>query len=171
MGEWLRSLADRIAAGAGNELATEALRGVPGLPPVLQTVHLLGAAVLMGSVVLFLLRVNGLALRSWSVPALGRGLLPWMAGALAVMPLAMLPLLLARPHRYLLNPVFGIKMALLLSAVVMTVIVFAGIRKLAPETKPGLLVRLVAIPAVLAWLAVVLAGRWIAYSDYLFWPA
>ncbi|MEX1196953.1 MAG: DUF6644 family protein [Pseudohongiellaceae bacterium] len=171
MGAWLRSLADRIATGTGNELATEALRGVPGLPPVLQTVHLLGAAVLMGSAVLFLLRVNGLAMRSWPVSPLGRRLLPWMTGALAVMPLAMLPFLLARPHRYLLNPVFGIKMGLLLAAVVMTVAVFAGIRTLASEARPPLPVRLLAIPAVLTWLLTVIAGRWIAYSDYLFWPA
>lgn len=171
MGEWLRSLADRIAAGPANELAIEALRGVPGLPPVLQTVHLLGAAVLMGSVVLFLLRVNGMALRPWSLSALARGLLPWMAAALAVMPLAMLPFLLARPHRYLLNPVFGIKMGLLLAALLMTAVVFAAVRKLAPGRELALPVRLLAIPAVLSWLMIVLAGRWIAYSDYLFWPA
>ena len=40
------------------------LSNVPGLPPIVQTVHLLGIAVIMSSVVLLDLRVLGLALPS-----------------------------------------------------------------------------------------------------------
>ncbi|MGM0631941.1 MAG: DUF6644 family protein [Pseudomonadota bacterium] len=169
MGESLRALADWLASGPTNGLATDALGGIPGLPPVLQTVHLLSAAVLMGSAVLLLMRVQGLALRDHSLWSLRRQLMPWAIGALSVQPLSMLPFLLARPHRYLLNPVFGIKMGLLLVAIISTVVVSRRIRLTLSEG--DILTRLVAVVALLAWLAVVLAGRWIAYSDYLFWPA
>lgn len=169
MGESLRTLADWLAASAANGMATGALRGIPGLPPVLQTLHLLSAAVLMGSAVLFLMRVQGLALRDRSLPALARELSPWALGALTVQPFSMLPFLLARPHRYLLNPVFGIKMVLLLAAIVSTIVVVYRIRCAVSERDP--VTRLAAAVALLAWLAVVVAGRWIAYSDYLFWPA
>jgi len=171
MREWLLRLADRIAGGPGSELATTALGGIPGLPPVLQTLHLLAAAVLMGSAVLFLMRVNGLVMNHVAPGELGRNLLPWAAGALLVLPLVMTPFLFARPHRYLLNPVFGIKMGLLLAALLMTMAVVRGIQRMKSSTAAGLLTRTMALPALLTWLLVLLAGRWIAYSDYLFWPA
>ncbi len=43
------------------------LSNVPGLPPIVQTVHLLGIAVVMSSVVLLDLRILGLALPSQDV--------------------------------------------------------------------------------------------------------
>ena len=30
--------------------------------------------------------------------------------------------------------------------------------------------RVIAAVSILLWVGVVMAGRWIAYSDYLFWP-
>jgi len=47
---------------------------VPGGPPIVQTVHLLGISVVMGSAVLINLRVLGLALRSQSTEDLIRRL-------------------------------------------------------------------------------------------------
>ena len=89
------------------------LSTVPGLPPIVQTVHLLGIAVVMSSVVLLDLRILGLALPSQDVQELTRRVMPWVWCTLPVMLLSGLPFVFARPQRYFTNPIFGLKFALL----------------------------------------------------------
>ena len=147
-----------------HDTAVHLLSTVPGLPPIVQTVHLLGIAVVMSSVVLLDLRILGLALPSQGVQELTRRAMPWLWCALPVMLLSGLPFVFARPNRYFTNPIFGLKFALLLLGVALTATVHVlGVRK--PEhrgTKP------IAALSLLSWIGVVLAGRWIAYVDYLF---
>ena len=76
------------------------LSNVPGLPPIVQTVHLLGIAVIMSSVVLLDLRILGLALPSQDVQELTRRVMPFVWWTLPVMLLSGLPFVLARPQRY-----------------------------------------------------------------------
>jgi hypothetical protein len=157
---------DRAHATAVHLLST-----VPGLPPIVQTVHLLGIAVVLGSAVLLDLRILGLALPSQDVRELTRRLLPWLWCTLPVMLLSGLPFVLARPQRYFSNPVFGWKLALLLPAVALAVALHViSIRKpdfwQARSTRA--VVRVIAAASLLLWTGVVFAGRWIAYADYLF---
>jgi uncharacterized membrane protein SirB2 len=142
------------------------LSNVPGLPPIVQTVHLLGIAVIMSSVVLLDLRVLGLALPSQDVQELTRRVMPFVWWTLPVMLLSGLPFVVARPQRYFTNPVFGLKFALLLPAIALAALLhFHGIRK--PDNRGT---KLIAALSLLLWIGVVLAGRWIAYVDYLFPP-
>ena len=67
------------------------LSNVPGLPPIVQTVHLLGIAVIMSSVVLLDLRILGLALPSQDVQELTRRVMPFVWWTLPVMLLSGLP--------------------------------------------------------------------------------
>ena len=148
------------------ETAVYLLGNVPGLPPIVQTVHLLGIAVIMSSVVLLDLRVLGLALPSQEVQELTRRVMPWVWWTLPVMLLSGLPFVFARPQRYITNPVFGLKFALLLPAIALAALLhFNGIRK--PDNWGT---KLIAAVSLLLWASVVLAGRWIAYVDYLFPP-
>ena len=142
------------------------LSNVPGLPPIVQTVHLLGIAVIMSSVVLLDLRVLGLALPSQEIEELTRRVMPFVWWTLPVMLLSGLPFVFARPQRYFTNPVFGLKFALLLPAIALAALLhFNGIRK--PGNRGT---KLIAALSLLLWIGVVLAGRWIAYVDYLFPP-
>jgi uncharacterized protein DUF6644 len=139
------------------------LSNVPGLPPIVQTVHLLGIAVIMSSVVLLDLRILGLALPSQDVHELTRRVMPWVWWTLPIMLLSGLPFVIARPQRYFTNPVFGIKFALLLPAVALAAVLhIVSIRK--PDYRGT---KLIAGISLLLWIGVVLAGRWIAYVDYL----
>jgi uncharacterized membrane protein SirB2 len=148
------------------ETAVYLLSNVPGLPPIVQAVHLLGIAVIMSSVVLLDLRILGLALPSQDVSELTRRVMPFVWWTLPVMLLSGLPFVFARPQRYFTNPVFGLKFALLLPAVALAGLLhFNGARK--PHSRGT---KLIAAVSLLLWVGVVLAGRWIAYVDYLFPP-
>src|SRR5262245_24575997 len=86
--------------------------------PVIQSVHLVGIALLVGSTVLIDLRLLDYALRSHDVAEIRRRFAPWMRAGLAIM-LATGPVLFASDAmRYLNNPAFIFKMAVLLLALV-----------------------------------------------------
>jgi hypothetical protein len=166
MKDTLVQLAQSIAASPLQDLVIGWLRNVPGLPPIVQTVHILSVACVMASIVMIDLRVLGIAVPSQSPDEMIRRLMPWLWTALVLLVLSGLPFVIARPRRYLLNPVFGIKVVLLTAALACSVLVAQLIRK----SYGGALLKTATTISVLAWLGVVLAGRWIAYSDYLFPP-
>ena len=140
------------------------LSNVPGLPPIVQTFHLLGIAVIMSSVVLLDLRILGLALPSQDVQELTRRVMPWVWWTLPVMLLSGSMFVFARPRRYFTNPIFGLKFALLVPAIALAAVLhFVSVRK--PDSWST---KVVAAISLLLWVGVVLAGRWIAYVDYLF---
>jgi cytochrome bd-type quinol oxidase subunit 2 len=140
------------------------LSNVPGLPPIVQTFHLLGIAVIMSSVVLLDLRILGLALPSQDVQELTRRVMPWVWWTLPVMLLSGSMFVFARPRRYFTNPIFGLKFALLVPAIALAAVLhFVSVRK--PDSWST---KVVAGTSLLLWVGVVLAGRWIAYVDYLF---
>jgi hypothetical protein len=164
MSSFLADVARSIGSSGLHDTAVNMLSNVPGLPPIVQTVHLLGIAVVMSSVVLLDLRILGLALPSQGVQELTRRMMPWLWCALPVMLLSGLPFVLARPQRYFMNPIFGLKFALLLPAVALAAMIHVvGIRK--PDHWSA---KLIAAISLLLWISIVLAGRWIAYVDYLF---
>jgi hypothetical protein len=147
-----------------HDLAVYLLSNVPGLPPMVQTVHLLGIAVIMSSVVLLDLRILGVALPSQGVQELARRVMPWVWWALPIMLLSGLPFVFARPQRYFTNPVFGLKFALLLPSIALAALLHVvTVRK--PDYRGT---KVIAAFSLLLWIGVVLAGRWIAYADYLF---
>jgi hypothetical protein len=135
-------------------------------------VHLLGITAIMGSAVLIDLRILGLALPSQSTADMIRRLMPWTWCALPFLALSGLVFVFARPHRYFVNPVFGTKFVLLVPALVL-----AGTIQALSARNPDLwrhpggtrtAARLIAAVSLVLWIGVVLAGRWIAYADYLF---
>jgi len=151
------------------ELSIKLLSTVPGLPPILQTIHLLGLAMVMASAVMINLRLLNLAGRRQHVQEMLHRLFPWLFCALPVMLLSGLPFLLARPQRYLNNPVFAIKAGFLLLALVVTTLLWRIYRR-GSAVQQTLWIKLLALVSLSAWLMTAMSGRWIAYADYLFWP-
>jgi hypothetical protein len=166
MKDILSQLAQSIAASPVQDVVVSWLRNVPGLPPIVQTVHILSIACIFASALMLNLRVIGLAVPTQSPNEMARRLMPWMWTALALLLASGLMFVIARPRRYLRNPVFGIKFALLLLAISCSVVLrrVLEIPRLQSWTKP------LAALSLTAWVGVILAGRWIAYSDYLFPP-
>lgn len=149
------------------------LSQVRGFPPIAQTVHILAIAAIMGSIVLIDLRILGLALPSQGVPELMKRLLPWTWWALPALALSGAPFIFARPQRYEINPIFRAKFVLMTFAVAVTLAfhLFSSRDTAYWERTGGRLgARLVAVVSLGLWISVMLAGRWIAYADYLLPP-
>ena len=168
------TIANAIATSPARELAIYLLSNVPGLPPITQTIHILGIAAVMSSVVMIDLRILGLAVPSQNVGEMMQRLMPWTWCALLLNALTGLPFVLARPHRYFLNPVFGWKMSFLVPAILLAFVFYLLNRRELGYWEASLArrasARVIAVASLVLWIGVVLAGRWIAYSDYLFWP-
>jgi hypothetical protein len=165
MNDILVDLARVIAASPVNELIVWLLRNVPGLPPIVQTVHLLSIAVVMGSIVMVNIKILG-ALPNQNAGEMIRRLMPWTWWALLLLLLSGLVFVTARPQRYFVNPIFGIKFALLAIAASSTLI----LQRLHHQSTTSVAIKIAAAISLCAWLGVMLAGRWIAYADYLFPP-
>ena len=155
-------IARAVAATPAHTLALYLLRNVPGFPPIIQTVHLLAICAIMGSAVLIDLKVLGLALPSQDTEDVIRRLMPWTWWALPLLALSGLVFVFAQPHRYVDNPIFQLKFTLLVPAVALA----AAFHRLRPRV-PGVAFRMLAAISLVLWLGVVMAGRWIAYVDYL----
>jgi hypothetical protein len=155
-----------------HEFALYLLSNVPGFPPVIQTIHILGITAVMGSIVMLDLKVLGLALPSQSVGELVRRVMPWLWWALPVLAISGLVLVLARPLRYAINPVFGLKFAMLAPAIVLAAVFHLACikdpyfweRSLGRRSSAKIIAGL----SLVLWIGVVFAGRWIAYADYFF---
>jgi hypothetical protein len=166
MNDLLLDLARVIAASPVNEFIVWSLRNVPGLPPIVQTIHILSIAVVMASIVMIDLKVLGVALPNQQLPEMMRRLLPWTWWALLVLFLSGAVFVIGRPRRYFVNPVFGLKFALLAAAVTSTYL----LQRVQTDATVRGSAKLLAAVSLLSWVGVMLAGRWIAYADYLFPP-
>jgi hypothetical protein len=119
--------------------------------PALQSVHIAGLALLVGAIVLLDLRLLGWALRQQSVSHVGAQVRPWIHRGLAIMLITGPILFSADAARYLHNPAFLFKMAVLLLVLACQFALRRG--------------RLTALISLVLWTCVVLAGRAIADFD------
>ena len=153
-------LANLLTDSSAQELALYLLGNVPGLPPIAQTVHILGICIVMASIIMVNLKFLGLALPSQNLSEM----ITRLTGLLFV---------IARPNRYFFNPVFGIKFSFLVPAILLAFLVYRMNQKERGywDHTLGRRIsgRIVAGLSLVLWVGVLMAGRWIAYSDYLFY--
>ena len=151
-----------------------ALRNIPGFPPVIQTVHILGIALVMATLVLMNLRILGLAAGQQSTGELSARVRPLFWLALSSNFVSGAFFVFGRPLRYFNNPVFAWKMALLLPVLLLAVL-YWHFDKREPGYWRGtgsrvITSRLMALVSLCLILLVATAGRWIAYLEYIQYP-
>jgi hypothetical protein len=134
--------------------------------PTLQTIHILGVAVLFSSAMLVDLRVLRLMQRDVPLPEVAQRFLPVIWPVVVILLLTGSLLIIGEPRRSLLNSTFYLKMSLLVVAVLLT----AGLQRLfvtARESGRARLIagQVVATASILVWCGVLFAGRWIAYTQ------
>ena len=135
--------------------------------PVVQSIHILAIAVVMASIAMLDLRLAGILGREQSVRDMTQRFYPWIWGALVVLLATGLIMIMSEPARELLNWVFWTKMALITASILFT----APVQRLLEDRRyrdlpraKRLTIRLCAFISLALWVAVVVCGRWIAYS-------
>jgi hypothetical protein len=144
----------------------KAMREWLWLYPIVEIVHISGFAVLVGSVVMFDLRVLGVA-RQVPLRALSRFLLPWSwAALLLVVPTGMM-MFSAHAADFLGNPAFKLKMALLVAALMNTAFFhtgpYQGVANWDRDATAPVAARLSAALSIVIWFGVISCGRLLAY--------
>jgi hypothetical protein len=143
-----------------------AMRGDLWLYPAVEVLHICGFIVLVGSVVMFDLRLFGWS-RSLSVTALARHLLPWSVGALLLIVPTGLMMFSAHAGEFVDNRAFVTKLTLLMLAGVNAAAFHVGVFRSAQNWDRDADVptgaRMHAMASVLLWVAIIACGRLIAY--------
>jgi uncharacterized membrane protein len=137
--------------------------------PAVQTVHIIAVAAVMSSVLMIDLRLIGLGARDQSIAAVARRFLPFIWWPLPILLLSGATLIIAEPARSLQNPVFLLKMVLLVLAVAITLLCQLPLRKDAAfwelSAARRRVARLIALLSLPLWVCIIFAGRWIAYAQ------
>ena len=132
--------------------------------PVIEAVHLLGLAVIGGTILIVNLRLLGLGLRAMPVRTLARDTWPYMMASLLVMLATGTSLFLSEAVKCYYSQAFWFKMWSLGLAIVFTFTVWQSVvRKEDHEIKP-LTAKLVALVSLALWFGVGAGGRWIGFS-------
>jgi hypothetical protein len=136
--------------------------------PVIETVHLFGVVVLVGSASVLDLRLMGLAFKDYTVSMLAARFLPWMWAGFAVQVVTGLLLFSSEATKMYGSDVFRIKMLLIaaagLNALMFHVLAYRSVGKWDQDAVAPLSARLAGTFSILLWFGIVGAGRWIAYS-------
>jgi hypothetical protein len=136
------------------------------LYPAVEIVHIVGFVLLVGSVVMFDLRVLGLS-RQVPVKALARHLLPWSVAALLLIVPSGLAMFSAHANDFLGNRAFQVKMALLLAAGINAAIFHTGPFQSVAAWDTGATApvgaRVSVALSIALWIAIIACGRLLAY--------
>jgi Family of unknown function (DUF6644) len=142
-----------------------ALRGSSALHAAVASVHLIGVALLVGSIAVFDLRLLGLS-RKLPVRRLAAHLLPWSAASFLLIVPSGLLLFLARAEELIGSPLFALKMLLLLAAgtnaALFHAAVFRGAAAWDVDAPPPWQARVCAGLSLLIWVSVIVCGRTLA---------
>lgn len=131
--------------------------------PAIQTVHLLGLALLFACALVFSLRIAGRGLSSEPLHLLAARFTRGIWWLLLVLLISGSLLILAEPGRTIMNPVFYAKMTMLAVVVVITLWLSAVARRQF-ERPSGIHMAMAAV-GMLLWIGIMFAGRFIAYVE------
>jgi len=147
--------------------ASQAIQSSSWVIPAVQTAHIVAVASVVSSMLMVDLRLLGMRASEQSLAGIVRRFLPFVWWPLAVLMLTGAVLIVAEPSRALQNPVFLLKMTLLLLAATIAFICQWPLRRDAGywEQSPArrTTARLLALASLPLWVGIVFAGRWIAY--------
>ena len=141
----------------------QAIRESLWLFPVIESIHLLGLAMIGGALLVVDLRLLGFGLRHQPVAQLARSAHPWLVGSLAVMLTTGISLFLSESIRCYYSPPFWTKMELLLVAILFTFTVRRKVALAAANRVGPIWGRVVAFVSLALWFGVGFSGRWIAF--------
>jgi hypothetical protein len=158
---------DQLCAWLERTPMNEAIQTVHWIVPAVQTVHILAIAAVMSSMLMINLRLVGAIGGDQPLRPYSARFLPVIWWALPVLLATGIVMIVGEPVRSLENTVFQVKMLLVISAMAITLLyqvllnrepaywTLTGVRRAASVA--------LALVSMTIWIAIVFAGRWIAY--------
>jgi hypothetical protein len=140
-----------------------AMRASPWLFPVIATIHLMGLALIGGSVLVVDLRLLGFGLRNQPVAALARDAERWLFRGVVVMVATGSLLFMCFATKYYFLTFFWVKMAALILVIVLTVSVRRRIAMATDADVHPVRCKLVALTSLFLWTTVAVGGRYIGF--------
>ena len=134
------------------------LKTTPVVYPILEIGHIVGIALVFGTLWVIDLRILG-RMQMFDVNQLAKHILPWTIAGFLLAAMTGLTMFVSRISDLIANPAFVLKIGLLFAAGTNAAILHA---RGAINCESGL-TRAQAVLSILIWLAVIVCGRWIAY--------
>jgi hypothetical protein len=131
--------------------------------PVIQSLHLLGLAVLGGAALIVDLRMMGLGLRGQAIAAIAREARPWFVLALLVTLLTGVALFASEAVKCYYNTSFWVKITTLPAAIVVTLLIRDRLA-LGASHQVTTATKIAGFTSIALWVVVAAAGRWIGFS-------
>jgi hypothetical protein len=135
--------------------------------PTVQTVHILAIAAVAGSALMIDLRLLGLVAVEQSLKDVSSRFLPFIWWPLLILLATGAIMIVGEPPRTLKNPVFLLKMTLLVLAIAVTGLFQYLVRRNptfgASGSRQRVAAEAIAVVSLLLWTGIIFSGRWIAY--------
>lgn len=154
---------DQLWALSYNSKAIDVLRNSKYAIPLIQSVHLLGITMILGSLVILCLRLLGLGLRGFSMQTLVAQLWRWGMWGIGIAITSGFFVFLPDPTRYAANTAFRVKMLLLITAILYQSLIFRRVVHAPSAETPSRGNTLAACVALTLWFLVGWAGRAIGF--------
>ena len=150
-----------------NTGSSTAIRESSVLFPMIETIHVLTIALLVGTVAIVDLRLLGAVFRRVPVRGLADQVLPWTWTGFGVMASSGLLLFWAQPVKMYLNPAFRLKLLFLVLAGINPLIfhttIYRTVDKWGKSTLTPARARAAGAASLLLWTGIIVTGRAIAY--------
>lgn len=143
--------------------AIDILRNSHYAIPVIQSLHLLGITLLLGSVVILNLRLLGLGLTGIRLEVIARQVWSWGTAGLILAAVSGFFVFLPDPARYAANTSFGVKMIVLPTAILFQYTVYRRAVRADAAANPGKRRVILPLLSLFLWFSVGWAGRAIAF--------
>ena len=136
--------------------------------PVIQSIHIVGIGVALGSVLMIYLRILGWAGMDQTLRQTTRRFGPWLTGALCVLLATGILMVIGEPVRELVTFSFWAKMFLVAVCTVIAAIFQRSVGRYESRWNDVLLysasIKGLAVLTILLWVGIILLGRLIAYD-------
>ncbi len=146
---------------------SQTIQSVNWIVPAVQTIHILAITVVAASALMIDLRLIGLFSADRPLQQVTARFMPLIWWPLLVLLATGAIMIIGEPARSLKNPAFLLKMAMLVTVLVVTVLLQLMMRRdLAAGPPAGgrrIAATAIATVSMLLWTGIIFAGRWIAY--------
>jgi hypothetical protein len=162
------SLVLRLCQYVGDMPSSIALRESIWMYPIIETAHVLGLCLFVGTAALWDLRLLGLTMKEIPVSRVKAQLLPWTVAGFVEMAASGALLVFSDPMRFYVNIFFRIKLVLLMVAGLNALIFHQTIGRTTPDWDlhpiAPLRARIAGGASLTLWTLVIVTGRMIAYN-------